>query len=110
MPSKTPYKEGLALLESGVIPTQEAFEEAIKIGLIASERVAGGKPKEFVSKAQKQFYEDKQAVLEDAKKAVEKAVSGFMQTYGSDWGDDGQVGFTVRVKGFNKAFNSFQPE
>ena len=108
--SKTSYKEGLILLESGIIPTQEAFEEAIEKGYIASERIKGGRPKQFVSEAQKQFYEDKQAVLEDAKKAVEKVVSTFMQTYGSDWGDDGKLEFAVCVKGFIKAFNSFQPE
>lgn len=107
--SKTAYRDGLELVNQGVM-TQEQLEEGISKGLIASERVKGGRPREFVSAAQKQFYEDKQAVHEDAKKAVEKAVANFMQTYGVDWGDDGKLEFAVYVKGFKKAFDSFQPE
>lgn len=108
---KTAYKDGVALVEQGIM-TQEQLDEGISKGLIASERgVGGGKvPREFVSEAQKQFYDDKQATLAAAKKAVEKAVANFMQTYGADWSDDGKLEFAVYVKGFKKAFDSFQPE
>ncbi len=107
--SKTAYLDGLALVDQGIM-TPEQLAEGISAGLIASERVKGGRPRIFVSEAQKQFYEDKQIALEAAKKAVEKVTENFMQTYGADWSDDGKLGFSVRLKGFNKAFNSFQPE
>ncbi len=108
---KASYKYGLQLVEEGTM-TQEQLDEAISRGLIASERQPGGgkAPRAFVSEAQKQFYDDKVSTLASAKKAVEKAVANFMQTYGADWSDDGKLEFAVYVKGFKKAFDSFQPE
>lgn len=114
--AKTAYRDGVALVEQGIM-TQEQLEEGISKGLIAAERTGGG-PKVmrvFVSEAQKACYEAKQAALEAAKEAVAKnrKVAEFIETYGDSWSDNGEdfkTNFAVYWQNGSKALASFKAE